>query len=183
MEKVKAGEALEVAKPPRDSKTAQPPKPASAALPAFVLESIKGLQGEVPKPFPISKQYKERTKKKGVDKEGDAEVTETEESPKCTEKTTLFSKGKPQKKKVAKKAKKARVQESAGSSGYVPEVYSAKRSAFIQNLRNDGHSYQVAKTTWNFSSVKRELLSGVSVSELKRRRFLPKGASENPWAK
>jgi len=36
MEKVKAGEALEVAKPPRDSKTAQPPKPASAALPAFV---------------------------------------------------------------------------------------------------------------------------------------------------
>lgn len=148
-----------------------------------VLESIKGLQGEVPKPFPISKQYKERTKKKGVDKEGDAEVTETEESPKCTEKTTLFSKGKPQKKKVAKKAKKAQVQESAGSSGYVPEVYSAKRSAFIQNLRNDGHSYQVAKTTWNFSSVKRELLSGVSVSELKRRRFLPKGASENPWAK
>lgn len=36
MEKVKAGEALEAAKPPRDSKTAQPPKPASAALPAFV---------------------------------------------------------------------------------------------------------------------------------------------------
>ena len=35
MEKVQTGEALEVSKP-RDSKTAQPPKPASAALPAFV---------------------------------------------------------------------------------------------------------------------------------------------------
>ena len=148
-----------------------------------VLESIKSLQGEVPKPFPISKQYKERTQKKGVDKEGDADVTETEEPPKLTEKLTLSGKGKPKKKKTAKKARKAQVQESAGTSGYAPEVYSAKRSAFIQNLRDEGYSYQVAKTTWNFGSAKRELLSGVSVSELKRRRFLPKGASENPWAK
>ena len=147
-----------------------------------VLESIKGLQGEVPKPFPISKQYKERPKK-GLDKEGGTEETETEEPPKCIEKSTLSGKGKARKKKTGKKAKKAQIQESAGSSEYVPEVYSAKRSAFIENLRNNGHSYQIAKATWNLSSVKREMLSGVSVSELKRRRFLPKGARENPLAK
>ena len=66
---------------------------------------------------------------------------------------------------------------------YVPEEYSQTRKAFIDKLRSDGISFSIAASAWNVSKQKRELLSGLSVSELKRRRFLPKEAEANPWAK
>lgn len=91
-----------------------------------------------------------------------------------------------EKKSVKRKSRppKAKVQvEATAGSSYVPAEYAEKRLAFIQKLRNDGHSYEIAKTTWNFSPEKRSLLCGLSVSELKRRRFLPAGATSNPWAK
>lgn len=145
-----------------------------------VLEAIKA--STAPEPFPISKQYKSRKGKKeqgnesGSEGEQDAGV-EAAQEPRTVDKVEK----KTGKRKSRPKAK-VQVEATAGSS-YVPAEYAEKRVAFIQKLRNDGHSYEIAKTTWNFSQEKRSLLCGLSVSELKRRRFLPAGATSNPWAK
>ena len=93
-----------------------------------------------------------------------------------------------QKSKNNKKKVKAKVQVVPNSgtmiaNTYVPAEYAEKRKAFIDGLRKDGHSYNLANAAWNLSKEKRSLLCGLSVSELKRRRFLPKRSQENPWAK
>ncbi|CAL1149067.1 unnamed protein product [Cladocopium goreaui] len=62
--------------------------------------------------------------------------------------------------------------------------YNAVRSAYIKEIRErDGLSFAEAKTSWDNSDQKCEYLGSVSVSELKRRKFIAKGVSENPWAK
>lgn len=61
--------------------------------------------------------------------------------------------------------------------------YNDVRMGFIKNHQADhGSKFAEAKTAWDTSSQKREYLGGVSLVELKRRRFLPKGADTNPWA-
>ena len=45
-----------------------------------------------------------------------------------------------------------------------------------------GITAKQASLAWDLSGQKRELLQGVSLPELKRRRFLPKEATKNPWA-
>ena len=61
--------------------------------------------------------------------------------------------------------------------------YAEVRKAYIKACREGTDlDYAAAKTAWDASKEKREYLGRVSVSELKRRKFLPKGAQENPWA-
>ena len=124
--------------------------------------------------------------------EGEDNESEPMGEPKAAEvKSTGKSKGKSSQAKGKTKKVKAQAQVSGGSGiksdapacTYVPAEYSAKRKAFIDGLRKEGHSYSLANHAWNFSGEKRQLLCGMSLSELKRRRFLKAGAEENPWAK
>ena len=61
--------------------------------------------------------------------------------------------------------------------------YGSKRKAFIAGEREEGIEFVTAVNLWDDSLEKAQLLGGVSVPELKRRKFLKAGALENPWLK
>lgn len=68
-------------------------------------------------------------------------------------------------------------------SVYKAKEYSNLRSKFLTAAREErGLSNQEAADEWNQSSLKRKLLGSLSVSELRRRRFIEKGCHVNPWA-
>lgn len=61
--------------------------------------------------------------------------------------------------------------------------YNEVRMSFIKGHQKDhGTKFSEARAAWDTSSRKREYLGNVSIQELKRRKFLPKGADTNPWA-
>ncbi len=61
--------------------------------------------------------------------------------------------------------------------------YNHHRMTFINQMKKQhGMSFADAQEAWNSSKEKYSLLGGLSVGELKKRRFLPKGSTENPWA-
>lgn len=60
--------------------------------------------------------------------------------------------------------------------------YASVRTDYIKKLQKDGMKFKEAVDDWNKSECKRSLLQDVSVKELKRRKFIPKGSSTNPWA-
>lgn len=60
--------------------------------------------------------------------------------------------------------------------------YTSIRNEFINQSKKRGCSYLVAKCQWDLSKEKRAFLGKVSVPELKKRRFLGKDATHNPWA-
>ena len=54
---------------------------------------------------------------------------------------------------------------------------------FIKEARNEHDlSFEAAQHLWDESSAKKDFLKDVSAQELKRRKFIPKGSTENPWA-
>lgn len=64
-----------------------------------------------------------------------------------------------------------------------PWNYGDVRNKWIDKCRIDNNvSYKDAKTMWESSDAKRNYLKDVSLQELKRRKFLPKGATTNPWS-
>ena len=151
---------------------------------------MKDLKGAVPKAFPINVQYKTRAKQGKEEKaegeadeagdDGEADLETSKSSDQGQSKTSL--KAKSVKKNNQKKENKVHKVKVEVKSSYEPEVYSSRRNEFIQKLRDGGTDYKLACVAWNLSPMKRELLCGLSVSELKRRRFLPKGADTNPWS-
>ena len=142
-----------------------------------VLDSIKQRSGETPTPFAISKQYKNNNKKEETIKIPEDEVTPQTAAKK---KKKAMAKSKVKKKESSKPIQSS---EASCIGEYEPSVYAEKRKIYIDNLRETGVAFNLAASAWNLSQEKRNLLCSVSVTELKRRRFLPKGATENPWAK
>ena len=73
------------------------------------------------------------------------------------------------------------------SSSYKAGDYNDVRKCFVKQFledaksRGDPATCAVAHTAWNASLKRAQLLADVSVSELKRRRFIPKGTWENPF--
>lgn len=63
---------------------------------------------------------------------------------------------------------------------YAPHEYSSLRQQFLPEKTLAGMSAKEAREEWDMSDVKRRLLSGVSLPELKRRRFVPKDCQVNP---
>lgn len=64
-----------------------------------------------------------------------------------------------------------------------PWNYAEVRNKWIDQCRMDNNvSYKEAKKMWESSDAKRNYLKHVSLQELKRRKFLPKGATTNPWS-
>ena len=61
--------------------------------------------------------------------------------------------------------------------------YRAIRKQYIaEKMAAENCSHKDAAESWEESEPRRSLLGSISVSELKCRKFLPKGADKNPWA-
>lgn len=60
--------------------------------------------------------------------------------------------------------------------------YKAVRDEFINQKKADGFTYAKCESLWDESSEKASFLGMVSLQELKKRKFVPKGATSNPWA-
>ncbi len=131
---------------------------------------------EVAKPFPQSAQY-QKAFKSGETNKGEEE-----------------SKGTKAKKKKKQGKKRADVKNlssptienpksMAESSTYKANEYSDIRKMFLKDaMESRGISAREASQEWNVSSQKRKMLAGLSIPELRRRRFIGKGETENPWA-
>ncbi|CAE7790514.1 unnamed protein product [Symbiodinium sp. CCMP2592] len=65
---------------------------------------------------------------------------------------------------------------------YVPNLYGEKRLTYIATHAPQ-HGNKEAANMWNSSLQKARLLAGVSLRELKKRKFVPKEATENPFVK
>ena len=137
-----------------------------------------------PQPFPQSAQYK---------KDDDVEPTEGDLEP-----------GKPSKKKKnrSKKAKKrvpaqltkAKVVDTPEDQApsefvaakpdetYTPSRYSELRKHYVNEKMSSGLSWKNAQAEWNKSDLKRQLLCGVDLPQLKKRRFVSKDCTANPWS-
>ncbi len=69
------------------------------------------------------------------------------------------------------------------SGGNTEWNYAGVRQSFITKTRLEkGVPYVTAKSLWDQSEDKRLYLKDVSVQELKRRKFIDKGATKNPWS-
>ena len=130
-----------------------------------------------PEPFKVSEQYKSSWQNEDESPE-----------PKKVDTSSSKLKAKPKaKNSKRKKSKKGKPMVPATSKQkrfgeYQPEAYKKARVEYISEKRSQGASYAVANGAWNLSAEKAKLLSAVPVCELVRRRFLPKGSKENPWA-
>lgn len=132
-----------------------------SSVPTKVLKSVGA--GTAGKPFPVHAQYKQALKAVGGHADPLAEDDEGSDGD---------SKKPPRKKKP----------KSDGDG--VPWKYQEIRSAFIKSVRAEKNmSFSDATAVWDESDKKRELLGSLSLPELKRRRFVDKSATENPWAK
>ena len=139
---------------------------------------------EIPQPFPQSAQYK-KTQRAAAD---DDELAEPPAKPKK-------SKG------LKKKSKKrpAQIKQAAATSNDVQEVFSQEpdyqegekyspnrysylKKSFVDEKVAAGTERSQAQQEWNQSTIKRQLLSTISLAELKRRKFVTKECEEHPWA-
>lgn len=149
-----------------------------------VLSALKKMHITTPPPFSQNAQYK-----KNFDPNGDADDGEGEGDGNTSAKKTLQSKKKKTRKQKPSKQIKHPVaavppsQGEAESDGvYKAKEYSSIRMAFIQDLRSQGFGSSEANEGWNRSEQKRRLLASLPLTELKRRRFVPKGTMCNPFA-
>ena len=96
------------------------------------------------------------------------------------------AKKKPKRAKGRAKAKPAKLKDPGRSDirqgSYSPKVYSDRATAFIKCKRKDGATNSEAQEMWLQSHERATMLANLSVGELKRRRFVPKGTVENPFA-
>lgn len=66
---------------------------------------------------------------------------------------------------------------------YKANEYKKVRQEYIASVKDGlGLTPSEANQSWNDSTQKKRLLGGLSVPELRRRRFIPKGCDHNPWA-
>ena len=163
-----------------------------------VLKSLRDEAQNLPSdPVPLSAQYVAT-----FVAEGDEAADEDDEEAKPALSTrpevrrTTFRRKKrplkanPKKKKGQKKsnAAKAKPKPSVGeppkvsNSSYSPHYFHERSQIFIQKSRADGNSHKVAVALWTQSQERRELLAGLTVQELKRRKFVPKTCVSNPFA-
>ena len=93
-----------------------------------------------------------------------------------SQKKTTKGDRRPAKKKTAPKNPKE------GSRKRGAWNYNETRMEFLTDLKKSGLTFTEAKKEWDNSDKKRELLSTLSLPELKRRKFVPKSCKTHPWA-
>ena len=120
------------------------------------------MDAPAPAAFPHNAQYKKNFKKNDDEDEEPAEVpAKTKKKPKTTKKNMRKV---PAQAKLASKAPKE------------------LRKQFINDLKDQGVPHKSAANQWNSSALKKQVLAPVDLLELKRRRFVTKDCTENPWA-
>lgn len=134
------------------------------------------MEVEVAKPFPQSAQYQKAYK-----------AAEDEDDPKGKKGTKSNKKKKNSKKRADVKNISRPTSENLESMvenpTYEANKYSEFRNMFLKDaMESRGISAREAAQEWNVSRQKRKMLAGLSVPELRRRRFIGKGEMENPWA-
>lgn len=133
---------------------------------AQVLESLQKSSAAPPAPFPLSEQYVANVlngRAKGVGSKDAGKSGHPNPNPPSD----------------------ASVNEAEPSEGVIEPkewVYGGKRKAFIDQKRFAGFDYVQCVHLWDESHEKAEILGVVSVPELKRRKFLKAGATDNPWS-
>ena len=149
-----------------------------------VLNSLKKLNAEAPPPFPQSAQYQKAFKdEKGQGGEDQVPTNSKKKNAKNGKKNKKKADLRKLRDTATSKLEPAADDGEDTGSTYKAKEYSNLRKQFIAAAREDrGVSSKDAAEEWNNSSLKRKLLSALSVSELRRRRFIEKGCHHNPWA-
>ena len=135
------------------------------------------------KPFAINQQYKSNMKSKNEETSDAMVVVDPAEQPvepPRKKQKTKNGKAPAAKSSTSKKGKVAGEKPST-STTYTPHKYNEKRLEYIQKMRDDGSTYSEAVSSWNSSPERGNMLKCLSVGELIRRRFVPKGSTTNPW--
>ena len=85
--------------------------------------------------------------------------------------------------KTNKKPEKAMADPKAQCYGqYLPKDFSKRGKLFRDQAKAQGHSPKVALRMWLESSERASILADLPLNELKRRKFVPKGCCQNPFA-
>ena len=166
-----------------------------------VLDSVKKLTAEPPTTFPLQTQYV-----KSIDKARAAGIQPVEEDddedsepgvkaktkkahpkhkPKSKAKSKAKSKSsKPAEPKSSCNKRKEPMKDSVKDKGETKWDYNRVRMDFIKKLMGEfpDLTFGQAREEWDNSKAKKDLLKNVSVQELKRRKFIPKGSDTNPWS-
>ena len=121
-----------------------------------VLQSLKSQSVSPVAPFPLSDQYVKNVSAAQAAAGGGGDET-AEPAPKKPKKN------------------------DQNSTGHSEWMYGSIRKDYISKLVEGGMDYKSATSEWDGSHEKAVYLSVVSVQELKRRKFLKAGETENPW--
>lgn len=181
MKKLAEKLALNDGEPSSVTKKEMPSEKNPYVLPAHVVDTMKQLSTP-PTAFSLRSQYVREVSNAraaaGAEPASDGDDPDGVSSAPARRKRP-----KPPKRKHAdKKVKVAKTKAKDGNEN--PWRYNETRMAFITNVRmREGFNFDEAKKAWDESDEKYNFLGSVSVSELKRRKFIAKGVSENPWAK
>lgn len=116
--------------------------------------------GDAPEPFPLKSQYIKNMAAQAAAAEAEQAAQEPVEP--------------------VDGKRKAAVLDADGEKVW---PYNDMRVDFIKKQRTEnGKTFKEAKAIWDASDEKRTFLGAVSVKELRRRKFIPKGCQTNPWA-
>ena len=147
-----------------------------------VLNTLKEMNSTADvKPFKINETYKsawDQRAEQGDDPDGDVAVVQPKQRKKGKAKAKAV---KPTRAPAAVSKVKNDMKRPASEVSYEPHVYKERRAKYIEDQKAKGCTHAMACTAWNLCPEKTNLLAGLSVSELVRRRFLPKGSTKNPW--
>ena len=142
-------------------------------LSSKVLEALKTPHTE---PFAQNSQYKKAFK-------GEDENDDDAGAPGSKARTEKNKKKKRRKGPAqVKDVKVSTAGEGCEGEGYAPGDFAALKKNFVHELIQGGTSREEALNAWNLSDTKKKLLASLPLSELKRRKFVPKGAEVHPWA-
>ena len=91
---------------------------------------------------------------------------------------------KPGVRKALKKCKgsAASKKKRGATKGVGKPNYSRQRQAFLDASKKEGLTSKQANSAWLISPDRASLMATMSLSELKRRRFVPPGSTVNPFA-
>ena len=139
-----------------------------------MLESLKkSLDTPLPEAFPQNAQYKKNFRKNAAEGDQDPKTKKKRKTGKRPAQVKCASTMPQETKAVA---------EATDTEEYSPQRYAVLRKKFIDDLRSEGVAYKLAASQWNSSALKKQLLAPLDLPELKRRRFVTKDCTENPWA-
>lgn len=158
--------------------------------------------------FRVCQQYKLNGKGDGAEEHDEQDDCDLEMGPDASQQNPVCRAKKRSKRSLLRKCKKKKtknkvvvegnipsgcepkadaVVHDGEHSAYQPGKYNEARKSFLDQLKKESKenglklTHAKACETWDSSLKRARMLCGVSVSELKKRRFIPKGCTTNPF--